>query len=131
MQEGTVPPPDDSEGINREHGEDDPIGTKTVAAPATVSGLLSILAALKRRATAGHRGKANGKRISASQETCRQAMKPKRTGCSDGYELAFAQRPQARRTHAILPPEKSCGGLACISVSIVSHSGLDPSSPMA
>lgn len=38
-------PPDDSEGINREHGEDDPIGTKTVAAPATVSGLLSILAA--------------------------------------------------------------------------------------
>jgi len=60
MQEVTVPSTDDSEGINREHGAEDPIGTKTVAAPATVSGLLSILAALKRRATAGHRGKANG-----------------------------------------------------------------------
>ncbi len=56
----TVPHPDDSEGINREHGAEDPIGTKTVAAPATVSGLLSILAARERRATAGHRGKADG-----------------------------------------------------------------------
>ncbi|GLR60382.1 hypothetical protein GCM10007919_51100 [Rhizobium indigoferae] len=32
-------PEDDSKGINREHGEDDPVGTETVAAPATVSGL--------------------------------------------------------------------------------------------
>lgn len=60
MQAGDGSPPDDSKGINREHGADDPKGTKTVAAPATVSGLLSILAALKRRATADHRGKANG-----------------------------------------------------------------------
>ena len=52
MQEGTVPPPDDSEGINREHGEDDPIGTETVAAPATVSGLSFIPVARKRQATA-------------------------------------------------------------------------------
>ena len=82
-------------GINREHGAEDPKGTKTVAAPATVSGLLSILAAFTRRATAGHRGKANGKRVSASQETCRQVKKTKRTGCSDGYELAFAQQYMA------------------------------------
>jgi hypothetical protein len=60
MQEGTVPSPDDSEGINREHGAEDPKGTKTVAAPATVSGLLSIRAARKRRATASDRGKADG-----------------------------------------------------------------------
>lgn len=31
------------EGINREHGADDPKGTKTVAAPATVSGSSFIL----------------------------------------------------------------------------------------
>lgn len=60
MQTADGSPTDDSEGINREHGEEDPIGTETVAAPATVSGLLSILAAHMRRATAGNRGKANG-----------------------------------------------------------------------
>lgn len=79
MQEATVPPPDDSEGINREHGAEDPVGTKTVAAPATVSGLPSILAARKRRATASDRGKADGRQIFASQETCRQ-MSEKRSG---------------------------------------------------
>jgi hypothetical protein len=32
-----------SDGINREHGADDPNGAKTVAAPATVSGLPDVL----------------------------------------------------------------------------------------
>ena len=34
------------DGINREHGEDDPNGAKTVAAPATVSGLPDVLVVL-------------------------------------------------------------------------------------
>ncbi|PYE87049.1 hypothetical protein C7477_1166 [Phyllobacterium leguminum] len=43
--QATVPRGMTSRGINREHGADDPIGTKTVAAPATVSGLPDILVA--------------------------------------------------------------------------------------
>jgi hypothetical protein len=35
-----------SDGINREHGADDPNGAKTVAAPATVSGLPDVLVML-------------------------------------------------------------------------------------
>lgn len=47
----TVPRPI-AKGINREHGEDDPKGTETVAAPATVSGLPFILVTpIKRHAT--------------------------------------------------------------------------------
>jgi hypothetical protein len=38
-------PTHEVEGNNREHGADDPHGTNTVAAPATVSGLSSILVA--------------------------------------------------------------------------------------
>jgi len=34
-------PTDEFQGINREHGADDPIGAKAVTAPATVSGSLA------------------------------------------------------------------------------------------
>lgn len=59
------------EGNNREHGEEDPTGTKTVAAPATVSGLPSILVAPSAMPLCEPHGKADGRRLSVSQETCR------------------------------------------------------------
>ncbi|AUW43260.1 hypothetical protein CUJ84_Chr002912 [Rhizobium leguminosarum] len=75
-------PEDDSKGINREHGEDYPVGTETVAAPATVSGL-SIISGMASDwpslkglwpATANYRaGRRMKRQISASQETCRQS----------------------------------------------------------
>jgi hypothetical protein len=66
-----------SDGINREHGEDDPNGAETVAAPATVSGLPDVLvvllsSAMPLRKRFALRGKADVRRIFASQETCRQ-----------------------------------------------------------
>lgn len=64
-------PTHEAEGNNREHGADDPHGTKTVAAPATVSGLPSILVAHSAMPLRDPRGKADGQRISVSQETCR------------------------------------------------------------
>ena len=59
------------EGINREHGADDPRGTKTVAAPATVSES-SFIVAPRRQPLRALRGKADERFLSASQETCRQ-----------------------------------------------------------
>jgi hypothetical protein len=64
-------PTHEAEGNNREHGADDPHGTKTVAAPATVSGLPSILVAPSAMPLCDRHGKADGRRISVSQETCR------------------------------------------------------------
>ena len=64
-------PTHEVEGNNREHGADDPHGTKTVAAPATVSGLPSILVARSAMPLCNTHGKADGRRISVSQETCR------------------------------------------------------------
>ena len=62
---GRMVPQGKAEGINREHGEDDPNGAETVAAPATVSGeALSFAPLVYDR---------EGRQVlrPASQETCR------------------------------------------------------------
>jgi hypothetical protein len=62
-------PDDDSEGINREHGEADL--AEAVAAPATVSGLPSIPGCREAPChCARPHGKADGRQTFASQETC-------------------------------------------------------------
>ena len=67
----TVPRPR-AKGINREHGEDDPKGTETVAAPATVSELPFILVTPTSVMPLSFKlGKADEQRIFVSQETCR------------------------------------------------------------
>ena len=61
-------PTHEVEGNNREHGADDPHGTKTVAAPATVSG------ACPRYAT-GESREGEGAIPTASQETCQRTSR--------------------------------------------------------
>lgn len=83
----TVSPRRRARGIKREHGEDDPIGAETVAAPATVSGCRSSprWSSDRRGGPPGHPGamplrnafgRPAGRQMigatSASQETCRR-----------------------------------------------------------
>lgn len=85
----TVSPRRRARGIKREHGEDDPIGAETVAAPATVSGCRSSprWSSDRRGGPPGHPGamplrnafgRPAGRQMigatSASQETCRQRL---------------------------------------------------------
>lgn len=64
--------------LKRERGEDDPRGTETAAAPATVSGEQVCIMPL-----VNNREGADQQRP-ASQETCHSYVQPQRTGCSDG-----------------------------------------------
>ena len=78
--------------LKREHGTDDPDGTETVAAPATVSGKR-----IHTMSLATSREDVDAPRP-ASQETCHRTDQPQRTGCSDGKELA-----SKRRSSVVLP----------------------------
>lgn len=85
------------EGNNREHGADDPHGTKTVAAPATVSGLQSILVAPSAMPLCEQHGKADGRRISVSQETCRHISIHRHGRGSPEQEYAMKITSASRR----------------------------------
>src|SRR3546814_21050891 len=71
---GDGSPTDEFQGINREHGADDPIGATAVTAPANVSGLSSVTAATGRQPL-GYRA---GRIIiqSARTGTCRKNVNP-------------------------------------------------------
>ena len=84
----TVPQLDDSKGINREHGAEDPIGTKTVAAPATVSGLPSIVVRKHQATASSIVGRQMDSRYPRARRPAVTEEKPQRTGCSDGKDLA-------------------------------------------
>lgn len=71
--------------LKREHGEAYPTGTKTVAAPATVSGEWDCIMPL-----VNNREGAVQQRP-ASQETCHSDVQPQRTGCSDGNKTDQGQ----------------------------------------
>jgi hypothetical protein len=90
-------PTHEVEGNNREHGADDPHGTKTVAAPATVSGLPSILVAHSAMPLCEEHGKADGRRIFASQETCRHISIHRHGRGSPEQEYAMKTTSASRR----------------------------------
>ena len=71
-------PESETEGPNREYGEDDPIGAETVAAPATVSGEV-----LMQFAT-GKPGRPHQNHRPASQETCRTNGRIRLNGLTEG-----------------------------------------------
>lgn len=71
--------------LKREHGEADPKGTETVAAPATVSGEWACIMPLV------YNREGAGQQRPASQETCHSHVQPQRTGCSDGNKTAESQ----------------------------------------
>ena len=98
-------PTHEVEGNNREHGADDPHGTKTVAAPATVSGLPSILVAHSAMPLCDPRGKADGRRISVSQETCRQLSIHRHGRGSPEQEYAMKITSALRRRPMLLFPK--------------------------
>lgn len=90
-------PTHEVEGNNREHGADDPHRTKTVAAPATVSGLPSILVAHSAMPLCDPHGKADGRRISVSQETCRHRSIHRHGRGSPEQEYAMKITSASRR----------------------------------
>lgn len=90
-------PTHEAEGNNREHGADDPHGTKAVAAPATVSGLPSILVAHSAMPLCEQHGKADGRRISVSQETCRHISIHRHGRGSPEQEYAMKITSASRR----------------------------------
>lgn len=98
-------PTHEVEGNNREHGADDPHGTKTVAAPATVSGLPSILVALGAMPLCERHGKADGRQISASQETCRHRSIHRHGRGSPEQEYAMKITSATRRGPTLSFPQ--------------------------
>lgn len=98
-------PTHEVEGNNREHGADDPHGTKTVAAPATVSGLPSILVAHSAMPLCGQHGKADGQRIFVSQETCRHLSIHRHGRGSPEQEYAMKITSASRRRPTLPFPQ--------------------------
>src|SRR4051794_24152063 len=109
-------PTDGFQGINREHGEDDPIGAETVTAPATVSG--------EPAANSDHweTGKVGVRRGPVSQETCHRdaamqafgrgrPMNRIRYG-SDAPSLAETVYVDRMRGHSCLARSRDCSATA-------------------
>jgi hypothetical protein len=98
-------PTHEVEGNNREHGADDPHGTKTVAAPATVSGLSSILVAHSAMPLCEEHGKADGRQITVSQETCRHLSIHRDGRGSPEQEYAMKTTSASRRRPTLPFPQ--------------------------
>src|SRR3546814_2931421 len=92
---GDGSPTDEFQGINREHGADDPIGAKAVTAPATVSGLSSVSAATGRQPLGCREGSIILQ--AASQETCRQTVAPVPGGVARGTDAHGGASPRVCR----------------------------------
>jgi len=94
---GEGSPTDGFQGIKREHGEDDPIGAETVAAPATVSGEPAV------NSDHWETGKVDDRRKAVSQETCLRDAVALRLG--RGRPMWSSQRH---------PVTETFGATACI-----------------